>query len=93
MLVFIVLMSQMIYVYLLKKEMLRKFWKKQNKKKTTTKNKGLEKKLVKGIKICLKKRKTKSVDIAANDIQIFNKKHIKTKASWLKEKLFFNIEK
>ena len=91
MLVFIVLMSQMIYVYLLKKEMLRKFWKK--KKKTTTKNKGLEKKLVKGIKICLKKRKTKSVDMAANDIQIFNKKHIKTKASWLKEKLFFNIEK
>ena len=71
-------MSQIIYVYLLKKEMLRKFLKK---KKTTTKNKGLEKKLVKGIKICLKKRKTKSVDMAANDIQIFNKKHIKTKAS------------
>ena len=71
--------------------------KKKNKKKQKQQqqktNKGLEKNLVKGIIICLKKRKTKSVDIVANDIQISNKKHIKIKASWLKEKLFFNIEK
>ena len=56
--------------------MLTRYYQKTKKKTTTKKNKtkkGFEKRLMKGIKIFLRKKKSKSENMVVNNIEIFLK--------------------